>query len=494
MSLVGFGLCCLLVSSAHAESRPLYGKSLVASLLEEPVVVDPVLARTHTDLTVVSLFFDTLYIVREGKVMPHLAASLPDTSDPLRVVVALRDGVAFHDGVALRAEDVVSSLERLRKSDMGFLLEGVKRIRVVPPSASSPGLRVELILRSADPALARRLSGLHTSIAKESVKPSWRRIAGTGAWKLRKRSVRDRVLSLRANDAHFAGRPFLDSLSLRWHVTADAEARDYEAGMAHLSSRGSIAFAGHRPKYATANRQADLHILSYVGFGCANPLYREAAFRRAISLAIGRSGMRQIGSGERVFPTTTVLPPKRAPRAFALRSNPRASRSLLAGLSTRYPQLESKTLSLQLLVNESRPDDAVSAARVAAGLFELGIATRIVSLRGDEFHRRIRSDDCDLFIGQLAPGGGLLTTSGAAGLTFLRKAFAIAGHVKDAKKYFREGRAELERNFAKAMPLVPLFHRSLRVHYRSNVEGLRFTGARTLDYPGIFIHGDPVKN
>ncbi len=473
-------------ASAHAESRPTYGKTLVASLLEEPLVIDPVAARSHTDMTVISLLFDTLYRVERGKVVPHLAAAMPDTSDPLQVSIALRSGVRFHDGTSLRSQDVASSLERVRNSDLGFLLEGVKSI-AVGDNNDSQFNRVVLTLRKADSGLARRLADLHTSIVARGKTPTWRRLVGSGAWRLGQRSGRKNSLTLKPFEAHFAGRTYLDSLVLNWYESAAAEARNYEAGGSHISARGEIAFAGHRPKYETKSTQGDIGALSYLGFGTASPITKESAFRRAVSLAMGRSGMSQIGSGEEVTPTTSVLLPRRPPRPFALKANPRAATDLLKSLSSRYPAVEAKTLTLQLIVNSSRPDDAVIAARVAAGLYVLGITTRIVSLTADVFARRVRAGDCDLYLGQLA-------ASGSPGLARLRKAFVIGGQVKTAQKLFGQSRASMERQFAATLPIVPLFRRSLRLHIRSDVNGVDFEATRTIDYPGVFFFGEPVKN
>lgn len=483
------GLALLLVSPrmGQSESRPVYGKTMVASLLEEPLVVDPIAARSHTDMTVIALLFDTLYRVENGKVVPHLAAALPDTSDPLRASIPLRPGVRFHDGTALRAQDVVASLERLRKSKLGFLLEGVKGAAVGVKTEEDAAVSVVLTLRQADPGLARRLCDLHTSIVARGKAPGWRRLVGSGAWQLAQRSDRKSALILKPFETHFAGRVYLDSLVLNWHTSSDAEARRYEAGGSHISARGDIAFAGHRPKFATETVQGDVGVLSYLGFGTASKITKEPEFRRAVSAAMGRAGMSQIGSGESVSPTTTVLRPRKAPRPFALQANVSAATALLKSLSSRYPTIEAKTLTLQLIVNASRPDDAVIAARVAAGLYRFGITARIVSLSAEVFARRSRTGDCDLYIGQLA-------SSGSPGLAHLRKAFVVGGNVKLATRLLRSSRAAMERQFDAIVPLVPLFHRSLRLHIRNDVKGLEFSATNTLDYTGIFLFGEPAKN
>ncbi len=470
---------------AHAEARPAYGKTLVASLLEEPLVIDPLEARSHTDMTLIGLVFDALYRIEGGRLLPHLAASLPDHSDPLRVRITLVSGVRFHDGTPLRAQDVVASLQRLQSSELGYLLDTVKRIEVITPEEASASLDTILfIMHEADPTLARRLANLHSVIVVRGQAPDWRRLVGSGPWKVKKRSMRARTLTLESYPNYFGGRPYLDELILHWHESAGAEARRYEAGASQVSARGQIAFVGHRPKYITKSMEANIRALAYLGFGKASAITEELDFRRAVSAAIGRWGMREIGSGETISPATTVLRPRHTPRRFSMLANPTLASKLLKTLSSRYPALETKTQSLQLIVNRSRPDDAAVAARVAAALFTHGIKTKIEVLSAKTFARRSRNGQCDLYIGQLATGR--LTPT-----DLLRKAYVVGGRRGTARSLRGESRTSIERRFSKDLPLVPLFHRALRLHYRGDVGGVKPAALRFSD---LFYYGVPNVN
>src|SRR5262249_35214286 len=76
-------------------------------------------------------------------------------------------------------------------------------------------------------------------------------------------------VELAAFPEHFAGRPYLDGLTLRWRENADAEARAYVAGEADFSLRGAVGFAGHEPKYPTGALEGPATILAYLAFGPA---------------------------------------------------------------------------------------------------------------------------------------------------------------------------------------------------------------------------------
>lgn len=468
---------------ASAETRPAYGGTVVSSLLEEPLRVDPVAARSHTDLKLCGLLFDTLYRSEGGVVVPHLASALPDATTPLLVRIPLRKRVFFHNGQAMRASDVVASLQRLKKSDLGFLLAKVE-------SLSAEAGEIVVQLRVADPSLATRLASVHTSVTPKGRAPSWRKLVGSGAFQFKERSTRRRELRLVAHPRYFDGRAYSDEIKLRWFEDKSAEARSYETGASHISIRGQIAFAGHRPKFQTKKKKADAKILVYLGFGKSSPLLAELPFRQALAAAIGRSGMKQIGHGEPVVPTLSPLP--RSARGTVISSagmsaNTGRAKTLLNTLGSKYGSLKANSLLLDIIVNKSRPDDAVVAGRVAAALFAVGIQSRLVSLHASAFSTRVRSGQCDLYIGQLATPGAFATDT-------LRTAYVAGGSKAALTSLTKSGRTKMEREFARQLPLIPLFHRGLRAHYRSDLFSLAFDSSTRLRYEDLFFFGNPEKN
>ncbi len=465
------------VPAAMAEGRRAYGQSLTASLLEEPRELDPLQAQTHTEVTMVSLLFDRLYEMREGQLAPSLASAMPDQSNPLLVHLPIREGVAFHSGGVLQPRDVALSLERLRSSHYGYLLDSVQSIEV---GASE----LVLHMRQADPTLARRLADVHASVTEGGRAPTWRRVLGSGVFRLQQRSASNREVRLSANDSYFGGRSYIDQLVLRWFEEQGAEARRYETGEAQLSLRGDIAFPGHRPKYRTASNQGDPQLLAYLGFGSQDAITADAEFRHALSEAIGRSGMQQVTTGEKVVPTKSVLPARTPVRQ---NSDMRTASRLMAALARRYSRLEAGTLTLDLLVNKSRPDDAAIADRVAAALFHFGIRTKRVELDAQNFMDRTRSGKCDLFIGQLA-----LAAPSTSDL--IRAAFVAGRRWQDLRALAGQSEAKLVQSFDSQLPLVPLFHRGLRVHSRSDVQATGFAPGLRLRFEDLFFFGLPEKN
>jgi len=477
--------------TVYAETRPRYGRAVVGSLLSEPTTIDPISVSNHAEVSLAALVFDGLYrIDDEGKVVPHLAAAMP-TSGGLVVRIPLRDGVAMHDGTKMRARDVVASLERLAKSDAGWLLASVSSI-----SAENG----ELVLRMsrADRSLATHLAAPAAAITKRGKTPRIDRAngaIGSGAFTIRVDRKRRRVV-LRAFDDHFAGRPYVNKVELRWYGRKDEEVRAYEAGRTHLSFRGEVAFAGHQPKYATDTVEGAATLLVYVGFGKAHPkVTNHHEFRRALSLAVGRSGFRNVGSGERVVPAIqpaavdiggpATSQGDRAPRLTEAKSALAIAARSIAALEDR------NRITLEVLIDETRPDDREIAEKVVSALFKLGLAAKIKELPAEKFTKRVAKGDCDLFVGQLvspvaSPAAQIFAAFAAGGDTWARL---------ELKKRPVSAARAIEA-FHERLPVIPLFHRAVRVHHRINVRWRTavFDSTSRLTYADLFVLGGAKPN
>jgi len=459
-----------LATAAHAETRPDYGGMVEASLLGAPVTLDPITAQSHAELTVVSLVFDTLYVIGpDGAVEPHLALGPPEL-DAARTTahVALRRGVVFHDATPMTPVDVALSLERARTT-AGWVLAPAVAIR-----ASGDG--VDVVLRSPIDDLATLLALPQTAITKRGQAPAPGKPIGSGPFAIDSFDRAGKKLVLRAFDDHFAGRAYLDQLVLGWFDTPDGEARRFETGAAQLSARGVAAFAGATPRYPASEVESPAALLVFVGFGRQHAAVTgDRAFRTALDLALDRDALATITSGERTLPTRLPLPIAAGAvvlDAAGRAGNPSAALAQLTEARKRLPALAAATLPglrLTIVVDETRPDDREIALRVSRGLDKLGIGFTIEAVAADKLRERVARGTCDLWIGQLAAP---ITVAAA----WWGAAFA-AGNDTWVQLRLASGSldpGEVVRQFAIRLPIVPLMFRSLLVWHRAEVHGLGF--------------------
>lgn len=470
--------------SARAETRPRYGGSVDATLLGAPASLDPVLARSHAEVSLAGLLFDGLYRLDAlGAVTPQLAAAAP-ALDLARgvVVIPLRKGATFHDGSPVTGAAVAASLERLRSSAVAWMLAGVTKITATEDGIELAGavdlstLAQYLALPQAGVVAARGIRG--------------ETIVGSGPFQLVALRRKERELRLAAFEAYHAGRPYLDEVTLRWFDTPDGEARRFEIGSSQISLRGATSFAGAQPKFRADTVEGPASVLVFVGFGGGHPeLTGRRELRAALDLAVARGGFTTLGSGELVIPTKSPVPPQAGGPAMepaARGGDLPAALAKMAALTAGAKALPPATLSairLEVLIDDSRPDDREVAERVVRALDKLGVSAAIAAVPAQTLRERVERGPCDLWIGQLAAPVSDATTWRMLALSMApRKAARRAGGAGDAA-----------RRFAQEQPIVPLFFRGLRASHRTDVRGLSFDASGRLDFSDLFFFGDPSR-
>jgi hypothetical protein len=94
----------------------------------------------------------------------------------------------------------------------------------------------------------------------------------------------------------------------------------------------------------------------------------------------------------------------------------------------------------------------------------------------------VSAGDCDLYIDQLP-------AAPATPAQLLAAAF-VAGHDPWAERALARAPLDLDaagRMFRQRLPLVPLFHRAVRVHHRSTLRGVRLDAGSRLPMADLFF-------
>jgi hypothetical protein len=258
-----------------------------------------------------------------------------------------------------------------------------------------------------------------------------------------------------------------------------------------VSARGVSAFAGGQPTFAARDVSGPAAVLAFVGFGAKHAaIERDPAFRRALDLAIARGGLSSIGSGERVLPTRTPLPAEAggSPLDSAGRMGDlAAAKAQLGEAASRAAELRSSSLALEILVEETRPDDRDIAERVGLALDRLGIAWTITAVTAEGMRTRVARGDCDLWIGQL-------DEPVASPAIWWAAAFA-AGNDDSELLSLEQGAdpSVLAKQFADREPIVPLLFRSVRLWHRTDLKGLELDALGRPCFADAFLFGSPVR-
>ncbi|MEX0757609.1 MAG: ABC transporter substrate-binding protein, partial [Acidimicrobiia bacterium] len=131
---------------------------LVAAQGAEPDRLDPHLTSAYASFQVLENVYDTL--VQPGpdlQMEPALAESWEISEDNLTWAFTLREGVTFHNGRALTAEDVVYSYNRIMDPDVGAA--NSFRFASIDSVTAVDDLTVEIVLSRPTPNLLVNIGG-----------------------------------------------------------------------------------------------------------------------------------------------------------------------------------------------------------------------------------------------------------------------------------------------------------------------------------------------
>jgi len=402
-------LPCLLtfftVSPLHADN-PSYGGTLNLATIDEPETLNPVISQDTSATIVWELVFNSLTRVNERmEPVGDLAESWSVSGDGLTWRFNLKNGVLFHDGTELTAEDVVFTYNAIRnpklkspKASYLAIIESVEaegRYTVVfklkSPYASFPYLTNMEIL----PARNFRILGTsHRSFGEFPV--------GTGPFIFDSREKG--VIVLRANERYFEGRPYIDRVVVKVYPSRESAWVALLRGEIHLF--GDVSWEDYRfisddPGFIVQNYSSVFYYTLL--FNIDDHLFKNREMRIAIDYAIDREDLVEIVLHGHGVPTTGPFMPGTwpyNPGVTAQQYRPEKSMTILdnAGWKDTDGDLirekDGEELTIPLLIPGGDIIFEETAKRIKWHLFQVGIFAdiKVVSLK-DFFEKHILPGD-----------------------------------------------------------------------------------------------------
>jgi peptide/nickel transport system substrate-binding protein len=256
-----------------------------------------------------ALIYDAL--VRKDEhfnLQPSLATSW-DRPDALTWVFHLRDGVRFHDGKPMGAEDVAWSMRSMMDGSLitakGGALAAVERVEVRDP------LTVVVRMKHTDNALLFNLSdGLFGVVERGAGKDEGLHPVGTGPFRFVSQ-VQDKEVVVERNADYWAGAPKIPRV--RFQVSPDtiSSALELKKGSGDVESNVITLDMVHalrdQPNLRTETGPGSAVI--YINFNVNDPVLRDKRVRQAIACAIDKPAMVQALWGGQAILADTLLPP-----------------------------------------------------------------------------------------------------------------------------------------------------------------------------------------
>lgn len=201
------------------------GGSVIVGVTQEPDFLDPYLAEAAgTKEIFYNVFEGLLKLESDGTYSANLASEFSMAEDGMSYHFTVREGVRFHNGDELTAEDVVFSIER-----GAGLIDDTAYIPqfAIIESVTAEGNEVTVNLSSSDPDLLGFFTNaiIPADYTEQATKP-----IGTGPFVFGEYVQQQRVVLEKNSDYWQEGVPYLDSVEFRILPSADAAFVDLEAG------------------------------------------------------------------------------------------------------------------------------------------------------------------------------------------------------------------------------------------------------------------------
>lgn len=307
------------------------GGAITVTYKDDIATLDPAIGYDWQNFSMIKAIFDGLMDYEPGtaKLRPGLAESYAISPDGTVFTFKLRDGVKFHNGRAMTAEDVKYSFERTtnpktQSPGAGFLgsIEGFDKMQSGEASTLS-GVRiidpktVEVTLSRPD-ATFLSVMALNFSfiVPKEEVErygaDFGRHPVGTGAFKLSDWTLGQSLKLTKNPDYYRAGVPKLDEIDFEIGQEPVVSLLRVQNGEVDVPGDG-IPPAKFREvmddaaEAASVVQGVQLHT-GYITMNTTKPPFDNLKVRQAVNMAINKDRIVQIING-RATPANQPLPP-----------------------------------------------------------------------------------------------------------------------------------------------------------------------------------------
>ncbi|MDR3043371.1 MAG: ABC transporter substrate-binding protein [Desulfovibrio sp.] len=395
-----FAISALLILSLVLRATPVsaQGDTLTVGIVLSIKTMDPQNTTAGVMYGVAMHINETLVAVENGKIVPLLAESWKMLDDKVTYEFTLKQGVKFHNGDIMTADDVVYSFKRAlspagaaTKAQSMYLAEvGKKDERTIYLKAVAP----------MGQAFLGNLSHPWASIFSEKYTEAkgldyGQQPMGTGKFKLKRAVAGDRVELERFDDYH-GTKAKVKNLIFRTIVEAASRTIELESGAVDAVTD----IAPIDTNRIKDNPKLELiavpsYRLHHLGFDVTLPPYDNPKVRQAINMAINRPGivkavLRGLGESARgVLPSTIDYSSYKD--SADLPYNPEKARELLkeAGYPNGFKGV---------LITSERSDYQNIATVVQNNLQQVGIDMQIKIIESGAYNDFIGRPKHDPFI------------------------------------------------------------------------------------------------
>jgi peptide/nickel transport system substrate-binding protein/oligopeptide transport system substrate-binding protein len=374
------------------------GGNITVTYKDDVATLDPAIGYDWQNWSMIKSLYDGLMDYEPGttELRPGLAESYDISEDGMVFTFKLREGVKFHNGRVMTADDVKYSLDRVtdpktQSPGAGFFgsiagydavssgeVTGLSGVKVLDDQT------VEITLSRPD-ATFLHVMGLNFAsvVAKEAVEAAGadfgKTAMGTGAFKLADWTIGQKLVFAKNKDYWRAGLPYLDSVTFEVGQEPIVALLRLQNGEVDVPGDGIPPakfqeVMGDPAQAARVIEGGQLHT-GYITLNVKMPPFDNVDVRKAVNMAINKERITQVING-RAVPATQPLPPSMPGYTEGYAGyayDPDAAKALLAeaGFADGF--------ETELFVMNTDPNPRIAQA-IQQDLSKIGIKASIQSL------------------------------------------------------------------------------------------------------------------
>jgi peptide/nickel transport system substrate-binding protein len=281
----------------------------------EPSTLDPVMSTDQASHEILEKLFDGLVQFRAGttEIEPGLAKSWDVNPSGTEYTFYLRDGVKFHNGRNMTADDVKYSIDRLMDNETASprinFAEDIESMEVVNATVIKITTKYAFV-----PFLAKLAYTCFMIVPEEEVVKhgdDWfKNPVGTGPFKFVKWDAGS-LIEVEANDDYWGGRPYIDTYAYYVHEDDEVIWQGILAGEVSLGGVPSTHWEEYLAddemvKYSKTTAQL---VTYFLYFNCGKWPFNKKEIRNAVSYAFQRDEILDTIFKGRHLPAHGPLPP-----------------------------------------------------------------------------------------------------------------------------------------------------------------------------------------
>lgn len=377
-----------------------------------PDTLNPIVTGYKSVSQAMDLLYDGLFRTENDfSATPVLASGYVALDGNKRYVVELKNDVKFHNGTSFGAEDVIATIDKIRKSQS---LYNTNLINVASCSAKADG-SVEFLLKEAQANFVNLLDFpiLPSEVGDRDFLSENRGFYPEGTGKFKISTVDDDGITLVRNEAYFGEKPYVDSVKVTYIKDRSIakyafEAMEFDAITTDYYPWGETAMTGD---FNTAEYESNR--LVYLGFNCANPILSDSAVRRAVSVSLDKKRFVEellythgVTTGSPVNPNAYFSDDAYVESEYEKgRSKDELKNAGWLdldgdGILDKYVNNEQISLVFNIIVNSQNSVLLNCAHLIAENMLREGIKANIVELDYASYLAAVSAGQFDMFIGR----------------------------------------------------------------------------------------------